>query len=123
MMALLGQAGTNVRGAYDMLVGMAALTTFLPYLLMFCAMIRVQGRATEAGVMRVPGGKPVAIALAMLGLASTVMTIVLSIGPDDDDPHPALAVVKIIGLTTVLLGGGVLAFAIARYKQRKLRLR
>jgi amino acid transporter len=123
VMALLGQAGTNVRGAYDMLVGMAALTTFLPYLLMFCAMIRVQGRATEAGVMRVPGGKPVAIALAMLGLASTVMTIVLSIVPDDDDPHPALAVVKIIGLTTVLLGGGVLAFAIARYKQRKLRLR
>ncbi len=122
IMALLGQAGTNVRGAYYMLVGMAGLTTFLPYLFLFGAMIRVQSRATEAGVMRVPGGRPVAIALALLGLASTVVTIVLSTIPADDDPHPALAVAKIIGLTTVLLGGGVLAFAIARYKQRKLGL-
>jgi amino acid transporter len=120
--ALLGQAGTNVRGAYDALVGMSVLTTFIPFLFLFGAMIRVQGRATEAGVLRVPGGKPVAIVLASLGLASTVATIVLSTIPADDDPHPALAVVKIIGLTILLLGGGVLAFALARYKQRKLGL-
>ncbi|MGP8251399.1 MAG: APC family permease [Terracidiphilus sp.] len=122
LMALLGQAGTNVRGAYDALVGMSVLTTFIPFLFLFGAMIRVQNRATEAGVMRVPGGRPAAIALAMLGLASTVATIVLSTIPAEDDPHPALAVVKIIGSTIVLLGGGVLAFAIARYKQRKLGL-
>jgi uncharacterized membrane protein len=73
--------------------------------------------------MRVPGGRPVAIALATLGLASTVVTIVLSTIPADDDPHPALAVVKIIGLTVVLIGGGVVVFAIARYEQRKLGLR
>jgi len=71
----------------------------------------------------VPGGRPVAIALATLGLASTVVTIVLSTIPADDDPHPALAVVKIIGLTVVLIGGGVVVFAIARYEQRKLGLR
>jgi hypothetical protein len=91
-------------------------------LFLFGAMIRVQSRATEAGVMRLPGGRPVAIVLAMLGLASTVVTIVLSTIPADDDPHPALAVVKIIGLTVALLGGGVLVFVIARYKQRKLGL-
>jgi uncharacterized membrane protein YidH (DUF202 family) len=73
--------------------------------------------------MRVPGGRPVAIAVAILGLASTAITIVLSTIPAEDDPHPALAVVKIIGSTIVLIGGGVLAFAIARYKQRKLGLR
>jgi amino acid transporter len=121
--ALLGQAGTNVRGAYDALVGMSVLATFIPFLFLFGAMIRVQSRATEAGVMRVPGGRPVAIAFALLGLASTVATIVLSTIPADDDPHPALAVVKIIGLTIVLVAGGVLAFAIARYKQRKLGLK
>jgi amino acid transporter len=120
--ALLGQAGTNVRGAYDALVGMSVLTTFIPFLFLFGAMIRVQSRATEADVLRVPGGKPVAIALALLGLASTVATIVLSTIPADDDPHPALAVVKIIGLTIVLIGGGVLAFGLARYKQHKLGL-
>ncbi|HTW78281.1 MAG TPA: APC family permease [Terracidiphilus sp.] len=122
LMALLGQAGTNVRGAYDALVGMSAVTEFLPFLFLFGAMIRVQRRDPEAGVMRVPGGRPVAIVLAVMGLASTAATIVLSTIPAGDDPHPALAVVKIIGSTTVLLGGGVLAFVIARYKQRKLGL-
>ena len=67
--------------------------------------------------------KAISIALATLGLASTVVTIVLSTIPADDDPHPALAVVKIIGLTVVLIGGGVVVFAIARYEQRKLGLR
>jgi amino acid transporter len=122
LMALLGQAGTNVRGAYNMLVGMAGLTTFLPYLFMFTALIRVQSRPMEPGALRIPGGKPVAIALATLGLASTVVTIVLSTIPADDDPHPIMAVVKIIGYTSVLLGAGVVLFFIARYKQRKLGL-
>jgi glutamate:GABA antiporter len=119
VMALLGQAGTNVRGAYDMLVGMAGLTTFLPYFLVFGALIRVQGRPIEAGVLRIPGGRPVATALALMGLASTVVTVVLSAIPAEDDPHPALAVVKILGLTAVLLGAGVAVFVAARMQQRQ----
>jgi glutamate:GABA antiporter len=120
--ALLGQAGTNVRGAYDALVGMSVLTTFIPFLFLFGAMIRVQSRATESGVLRVPGGRPVAVALAMLGLASTAATIVLSTIPAADDPHPALAVVKIIGSAVAMLGLGIVLFLIARFKQRKLGL-
>jgi hypothetical protein len=77
----------------------------------------------DAGAVRIPGGRPVAIALAVLGLASTVATVVLSIIPADDDPHPVLAVIKILGLTSILLGGGVVVFLIARYKQKKLGLR
>jgi amino acid transporter len=123
VMALLGQAGTNVRGAYNVMVGMAGLTTFLPYFFVFGALIRVQNRSMDAGAVRIPGGRPVAIALAVLGLASTVATVVLSIIPADDDPHPVLAVIKILGLTSILLGGGVVVFLIARYKQKKLGLR
>ena len=120
VMALLGQAGTSVRGAYDILVGMAGITTFLPYLFVFGALIRFQNRPMEPGALCIPGGKPVAVVMATLGLASTIATIVLSVIPSADDPHPALAVAKILGLTALMLGGGVLAFAIARYKQRKL---
>lgn len=117
-MALLGQAGTSVRGAYDVLVGMAVLTQFLPYLFVFSAMIRVQGRSVESDVRRVPGGRPVAIAIASLGLASTALTIVLSTIPDADDPHPALAVVKVIGATALLVGAGVLVFLVGAWKRR-----
>ena len=122
-MALLGQAGTNVRGAYDILVGMAGLTTFLPYLFVFTALIRVQNRPMDSGALRIPGGRPAAVVLALLGLAGTIATIVLSTIPAEDDPHPVLAVVKILGLTSVMLGSGVAVFFIARSKQRKLGLR
>ncbi len=118
-MALLGQAGTNVRGAYDMLVGMAGLTTFLPYLFVFGALIRVQNRPMEAGALRTPGGRPAAIALALMGLTSTVLTVVLSAIPAEDDPHPVLAVVKILGLTAVLVGAGVAVFAAAHMRKRR----
>ncbi len=117
-MALLGQAGTNVRGAYDVLVGMAGLTTFLPYFFVFSALIRVQNRPMEAGALRIPGGRPAAIALAAMGLASTVATVVLSTIPAGDDPHPVLAVVKILGLTAVLVGAGVAVFVAARVVRR-----
>src|SRR5437667_13859 len=40
LFALLGQAGTSVRGAYDALVSMTVIAYFVPYLLMFAALIR-----------------------------------------------------------------------------------
>src|SRR5438309_2091925 len=38
----LGQAGTSVKGAYDVLVSMGIITYFLPYLFLFGAMFRLQ---------------------------------------------------------------------------------
>ena len=62
---LMGQAGSTVRGAYQFLVTMTIITNFGPYLFMFAAMIRLQREPVEPGVITVPGGKPVAIALAV----------------------------------------------------------
>jgi amino acid transporter len=118
-MALLGQAGTTVRGAYDVLVSMAVLTEFLPFLFMFAALIAVQSRPIEREVRRIPGGRPVAIVLGSIGLMSTALTIVLSTIPAGDDPNPALAVMKILGSTAILIGSGAAVFALARLRQRK----
>ncbi len=52
VVAALGQAGTTVRGAYDALVSMSIVTTFLPFLFLFAAMARVQSR--PAGARRPP---------------------------------------------------------------------
>src|SRR5262249_20870687 len=38
----VGQAGTSVRGAYEVLVSMGIISYFLPYLLMFASMIALQ---------------------------------------------------------------------------------
>jgi amino acid transporter len=65
---LLGQAGTSVRGAYEVLVSMGIISYFVPYLFLFGAMIRLQNTPAGSEVRRVPGGRPVAIALASVGV-------------------------------------------------------
>jgi len=93
----LGQAGTSVKGAYDVLVSMGVITYFIPYLYLFAAMLKLQSEPAGADVIRVPGGKPVAYAVAMVGLVITVLTIAVSVLPPPDEPNKALAVFKIVG--------------------------
>jgi amino acid transporter len=117
--AVLSQIATSVKGAYDALVAMSVITYFIPYVFLFAAMIRLQREPAGPGVMRVPGGKPVAIALACVGLLSTVITIGLSIVPDGDEPNKPLAIVKTVGMTAVLIAIGILVYANGRRRQRR----
>ena len=104
---LMGQLGSTVRGAYQVLVSMTIITNFVPYQFMFAALIRLQREPVEPGVIRVPGGKPVAIALACVGMLTTTAVIIGSVIPDANEPNKALAVGKIVVLSVVLLGGGM----------------
>jgi glutamate:GABA antiporter len=105
-----------VREAYDILVSMAIIAFFLPYLFLFAAMIRLQSQPVGPEVRRVPGGKPVAILLALIGLTSTAFTIVLSAFPAADEPDKLQAVAKVVGGTAVLVGAGVVVFLTQRRK-------
>jgi len=110
----LGQAGTSVRGAYDALVSMGIIAYFIPFLFMFAAMIKLQREPAGPDVMRVPGGAPVATALALLGMATTAVSIVLACIPPDDEPHKLLAVGKVVGSSLLLVGIGVIVYALGR---------
>jgi amino acid transporter len=112
----LGQAGTTVKGAYDVLVSMSIISYFIPYLFMFAAMIRLQREPAGPEVIRVPGGSPVAIGLAGLGLATTVVSIMLALIPADDDPNKLLAVSKTAGLTLLLVAAGALVYRLGRHR-------
>ncbi len=96
LFAFLGQAGTTVKGAYDVLVSMSVLTYFIPYLFLFASVLRLErpGRIWLRG-------------LAALGLATTLLTLVLSAIPADDDPNKALTLWKTLGSTFALLLIGV----------------
>jgi amino acid transporter len=120
IVALLGQAGTTVRSAYEILVSMTIITTLLPFLFIFAAMIRVQREPTAPGIRRVPGGSPAAIVLACIGFCSTAATIVLSAIPSSDEPHKSIALFKVIGGTAVMIAAGLAMFLIGRYKARAL---
>jgi amino acid transporter len=112
----LGQAGTTVRGAYEVLVSMGVITYFIPYLYVFAAMYKLQGEPAGPQVIRVPGGKPVAKLVAIVGFVTTTLTIVLSLLPPPDEPNKALAMLKVIGLTGILLLMGVAIFYWSRIR-------
>ena len=114
--AILGQAGTSVRGAYDVLVSMALITLFIPYLFLFAALIRLVRRRAITQ-LPFPGGPPMAIALAILGFLSTVLTIVLSTIPSPDEANPPLAVAKILLSTLAVIIAGLAVFAIGRRRK------
>jgi amino acid transporter len=105
----LGQAGTSVKGAYDVLVSMGVITYFIPYLYLFASMFKLQSEPAGEEIIRVPGGRPAAYVLSILGFATTLFTIALSVLPPPDEPNKPLAVFKIIGGcgALVLIGVGL----------------
>ncbi len=103
----LGQAGTSVKGAYDVLVSMGVITYFIPYLYLFASMFKLQSEPAGKEIIRVPGGKPVAYALSVLGFTTTLFTILLSVLPPPDEPNKPLAVFKIVGGCGALVLVGV----------------
>jgi amino acid transporter len=107
LFVFLGQAGTSVRGAYDALVSMGIIAYFIPFLFMFAAMIVLQREPAGPEVMRVPGGRPMAILLASVGFVVTAISIVLAAVPPDEEPNKMLAVVKVVGSSLVLVVIGV----------------
>ena len=117
LFGLLGQAGASIRGAYDMLVSMAVITYFIPYLFLFASAIRLQGEPLPADGFRLPGGKRTIISLGCVGLLSTACTIVLSLFPAEDDAHPTATFLKVVIMTVALLGVGI---AVYRSSHRRI---
>jgi amino acid transporter len=116
---LLGQAGMSVRGAYGVLISMTVITYMIPYLFLFAALIRIQREPAGPRTIRVPGGRPGALILGSLGFLTTSVAIVLSVFPGPDEPHKALAVAKVLGLTLLNVGSGVLLYAMGRRRRRR----
>ena len=117
----LGQAGTSVKGAYDVLVSMGVITYFIPYLYVFAALIKVQREPAGPDVIRVPGGTIIAKLVATLGFLTTILTIALSLIPQPDEPNKALALLKIAGgCGALLLIGGWIYWSGKRRAAREL---
>jgi glutamate:GABA antiporter len=113
----LGQAGTSVQGAYDVLVSSSIIGAFLPYLYVFASMFKVQGEAGLDGGFRVPGGKWVARFVACVGFTTTLLTIGISVIPAPTETNKVLALGKILGLTGVLVGLGWVVFYLGKRRR------
>jgi len=114
----LGQAGTSVKGAYDFLVGMAVVSYFLPFLYMFSAVIALQREPAGPGVMRIPGGKPAAIIMGILGLLTTAVSSILACIPPAEEPNKVFAVAKLLISSGCLVGIGAVIYWIGKRRAR-----
>ena len=110
LFVFLGKAGTSVHGAYDALVSMGIIAYFIPFLFMFAAMVKLQREEAGPQVMRVPGGKRVACALAVVGFLTTAVSIVLACIPADEEPDKPLAILKVVGSSVVLVALGAVVY-------------
>ena len=106
VVAVLGQAGATVKGAYDALVAMGVITYFIPYLVLFAAYAK-----TTSGPLRTPGGRPIVILLAILGGLTTAIALVLAAVPPADEPNRAVALAKVVGGSALLAVIGAILFA------------
>jgi glutamate:GABA antiporter len=110
----LGQAGTSVRGAYDVLLSMTIIVYFVPYVMVFAALIKLQREPAGPEVIRVPGGKPVAVIVGAVGIVTSVLTIIFSAFPPAEETHKGLALLKELGLVGILLAIGVGIFVFGK---------
>jgi glutamate:GABA antiporter len=117
--ALLGQAGTSVHGAYNVLVEMMVVATLLPFVPLFGAAIKLSGRPPVTGEVRIPGGRLTVIAVAALGLLTTLVSIGLSFVPSPEERNPALGVLKVAGMTAVVLLLGAVLYVLGRARARR----
>lgn len=111
VLIVVGQAGTDIRGAYNVMISMSIIAYFIPFLLMFGAMIRLRSQPSAEGTFRIPGGNGAALAVAVLGFTTTLIALVLAFIPAADEANKPLAFGKVVGLTAVLLFAGAAIYA------------
>jgi protein-S-isoprenylcysteine O-methyltransferase Ste14 len=73
-------------------------------------MFRLQREPAGPDVIRVPGGKPVAFLLSVVGFTTALLTIALSFIPSPGETNPTLAIIKVTGGTVVLLAIGAILY-------------
>jgi hypothetical protein len=101
------------------LIEMMIVASMFPFLLLFGAAIKLSAGPGGMGAVRIPGGRPVLVAVALLGIATTVASMAISFVPPPEEEHPTLSILKVAGLTTALLLGGSVLYAVGASRARR----
>jgi glutamate:GABA antiporter len=100
-----------VKGAYDFLLSMGVITYFIPFLVMFAALIRLQRQPLPADALRVPGGRVATIVHAVIGMTTLAISIALAVFPPGQGGKGAL---KVVAANGVVVGLGAALYLRAR---------
>ena len=117
---LLGQGGTSVRGAYEVLVSTTVISTLIPFLLLFASAFPLSAGPPRPEDLRPVGGRPTVLLAATIGFLTTLFAVIIAFVPSGSEPNKALAITKILGLTALMLGSGAAFYVAAARRKRKL---
>jgi amino acid transporter len=103
LIILAVSAGSTIREAYIILMNLAIILYFIPFLYMFAALpvLRMQARGDNEGVTLVPFGSAGPWLFGGLGFAATMLSVVLAFIPPAGTTNPGLFVIKVT-LSTLL---------------------
>lgn len=116
ILMLAAVAGSTIEEAYILLVDMAIILYFIPFLYLFLALPILQRRGVGdgPGVLPIPGGVVATWLLSLLGFAATLFSIILAMIPPEGTESPILFVTKTVGGTILFLGVGLVFYLRSR---------
>jgi amino acid transporter len=137
LFVFLGQAGSSVAGAYDILVAIAVVITMIPFMFLFASMIRLQNRHRFPNQLPANSATPTNAAstspsasftstsftsftsftskiLGLIGFLTAAFATFLSLIPPPEEPHKLLYLAKLLGSSAALVALGLLLFHLGR---------
>ncbi|HTA57542.1 MAG TPA: APC family permease [Candidatus Baltobacteraceae bacterium] len=143
LFVFLGQAGSSVAGAYNILVAIAVVITMVPFMFLFASMIRLQNRrlfpdqlpthsaiptntpsnpaldsASESFTSSTSFTSFTSRILGLIGFLSAAFATLLSLIPPTEEPHKLLYLAKLLGSTAALIALGLLLFHLGQRRNR-----
>ena len=120
-LVILGQSGTSVHGAYNVLIEMMVVASMLPFILLFGSAIKLSSGPPMKGDSRIWGGRPMIIFVSLVGLLASAGSVVVAFIPPPEEEHPTMAVLKVAGMTVVLLVVGASFYGIGTLRAARRR--
>ncbi|HEX7272611.1 MAG TPA: APC family permease [Casimicrobiaceae bacterium] len=110
-LVLVALAGATVGEAYQVLVDMTIILTFVPLVYLFAALpvLRAKRAGEREAVLRIPGGTVGIAFVTVLGVGSTLLSIVFALAPPDHGSVP-MFYAKVISGCVLFLGLGLVFY-------------
>ena len=118
VLMLAAVVGSTIEEANLMLLDMAIILYFIPFLYMFAALpvLRRRARGDHEGVNLVPGGTVGLWTVSGLGFSATVLSVALALVPPAGAQNPQLFVIKVVGGCALFIVAGLVFYLRGRNK-------
>jgi glutamate:GABA antiporter len=105
-------SGSAVREAYEMMIDMTLILTFVPLLYMFAALPTLRRRAPgkQQDMTLIPGGTSVCWLVAGSGFAVTLLAVLVAMVPPADSANRSLFAAKVVGGCAVFIALGLVFY-------------